>query len=219
MDMDFAMFRQVADNKSDESNVRARFYDKAVKTDKITINGLPIFKNVTYVEIKLKDNSTEVFNQPASAEKIRRFPREYMMYQNAKKQIAQGTPLEQFAFLSAAELETCRSRGIFTVEALAELSAEKVQSLSLQNEHQLANLFLQNAQNNNQIAQFVQKEAEYKTKIEKLQEQINLLNKQLAQINTNSYEQKIQQNKEKNNENNIGNMPRSCRFSCSKKTK
>ena len=28
MDMDFALFRQVADNLNDERNVRARFYDK-----------------------------------------------------------------------------------------------------------------------------------------------------------------------------------------------
>jgi len=182
MDIDFAMFHQMADNINDERNVRARFYDKAVKTEQTAANGLPVFKNVTYIEIKLKDNNTEVFNQPASAEKIKRFPREYMLYQAAKKQTAQGTPLEQFAFLSAAQLETCRSRGIFTVEALAGLSAEKVQYLGLDNEHNLANLFLQKAQNNNEVADFARKEAEYKATIEKLNENIALLNRQLAEV-------------------------------------
>ena len=180
MDMDFAMFRQIADNTGDESNVRARFYDKAVKTEAITADGLPIFKNVTYIEIRLKDNNTEVFNQPANAEKIKRFPREYMAYQMSKKQITDGTPLEQFAFLSAAELETCRSRGIFTVEALANLDADKVQSLGLQNEHRLAVIFLQNAQKNNAVALMAQKEAEYRATIEKLNERIAVLTEQLA---------------------------------------
>lgn len=177
--MDFALFRQVADNLNDERNVRARFYDKAVKTDQTTENGLPIFKNVTYVEIRLKDNSTEVFNQPASAEKIQRFPREYMMYQSAKKQTAAGTPLDQFAFLSAAELATCRNRGIFTVEALAGLEPEKVQSLGLQNEHRLAKLFLQKARENNTVAIFAHKETEYKEIIEKLNEKIRVLTQRL----------------------------------------
>lgn len=179
MDMDFALFRQAADNINDERNVRARFYDKAVKTEQTTANGLPVFKNVTYIEIRLKDNNTEVFNQPASAEKIKRFPREYEMYLAAKKQASEGTPLEQFAFLSAAELETCRSRGIFTVEMLATLSAEKVQSLCLQNEHRLANLFLQQAHNNKSVADFAERENEYKAQIEKLNKRIEILQQQI----------------------------------------
>ena len=148
MDIDFALFRQIADNSDDNRNVAARFYDKAIKTQEVTDSGLPIFKNVTYVEIRLKDNSTEVFNQPASAEKIKRFPREYALYKLAKEKIKDGTPLEQFAFLSAAELATCKNRGIFTVEELAKLSADKVKDLGLQNEHDLAVIFVKKAKSN-----------------------------------------------------------------------
>lgn len=169
MDMDFALFRQVADNQNDERNVRARFYDKAVKTDKTTANGLPIFKNVTYVEIRLKDNNTEVFNQPASADKIKRFPKEYSMYQAAKKQMEEGTPLNQFAFLTAAEIATCGNRGIFTVEALAGLDADKARGLGLANEHHLAELFVKAAKSADAVAIFARKEADYLNKIEKLE--------------------------------------------------
>ena len=179
MDMDFALFRQAADNVNDERNVRARFYDKAVKTEQTTANGLPVFKDVTYIEIRLKDNNTEVFNQPASEEKIKRFPREYKLYLAAKKQTATGTPLEQFAFLSVAELETCRNRGIFTVEALAGLNMEKVQSLSLQKEHRLAKLFLKQSANNKTVADFAQREAEYQAQIEKLNKKIEFLQQQI----------------------------------------
>ena len=178
MDVDFAMFRQVADNKDDERNVAARFYDKAVKTDKTTVNGLPVFKNVTYVEIRLKDNNTEVFNQPASAEKIRRFPKEYGLYQAAKKQIEEGTPLNQFAFLTAAEIATCENRGIYTVEALVGLSDDKVGNLGLENEHHLAELFLQAAKSADIVAEFATKEKTYLAKIEKLCDE----NNQLKQI-------------------------------------
>lgn len=190
MEFDYALFRQIADNKNDDRNVSARFYDKAVKTTEVNDNGLPIFKNVTYVEIRLKDNNTEVFNQPANQDKIRRFPREYALYKMAKEQIKEGTPLEQFAFLTAAEVATCKNRGIFTVEALAELSAEKVQSLSLQNEYKLAKIFMQNAKKNNEMADFARKESEYRDKIAEyiekfdiLSEENNILKQEIARLN------------------------------------
>ena len=87
MEFDYMLFQEIADNKNNDNNVAARFYDKAVKTTAVNDNGLPIFKNVTYVEVRLKDNNTEVFNQPASPDKIRRFPHEYALYKMAKEQI------------------------------------------------------------------------------------------------------------------------------------
>ena len=179
MNMDFNLFRQVTDNVNDETCVAARFYDKAVKTAEVTDKGLPIFKNVTYVEIRLKDNSTEIFNQPATAEKIRRFAKEYALYKIAKEQIKKGTPLEQFAFLTAAELATCKNRGIFTVEALAELDDDKVQNLSLQNEHKLAVIFMKNAQNNKNIADIAKIKNKYETEIEKLKEENEILKQKI----------------------------------------
>ena len=71
MDMEYALIQQIMNQGESEKNVAARFYDKAVKTSEVAENGMPVFKNVTYVEIRLKDNNTEVFNQPATAEKIR----------------------------------------------------------------------------------------------------------------------------------------------------
>ena len=206
MDIDFALFRQMAENSENNRNVAAHFYDKAVKTDKISACGLPVFKNVTYVEIRLKDNNTEVFNQPASEEKIRRFPQEYALYQAAKKQISEGTPLNQFAFLSSAEIATCQNRGIFTVEALAALDAEKAEGLDLEREQHLAKLFLEQAKATNCVAMFAQREKEYLRRIEKLEEENNSL-KQVIKNNTKSKTLRGKRNKkEKSDEDNIGNM-------------
>ena len=188
MDMDLALFRQVVDNAEVNHNVMARFYDKAVKTEKVTDKGLPVFKNVTYVEIRLKDNNTEVFNQPATQEKIRRFPREYAIYKMAQNEVKDGTPLEQFAFLSAAELATCKNRGIFTVEDLADLTVEKMKDLGLENECQLARHFMANAHNNGVVSELARKEKEYQEQIEvlktenmSLQAQIRCLKSKHAQ--------------------------------------
>lgn len=179
MDIDYALFQQVIGQSESEKNVAARFYDKAVKTNEVAKNGLPVFKNVTYIEIRLKDNSTEVFNQPATDEKIRRFPKEYALYQLSKKQVENGTPLEQFAFLTAAEIATCKSRGVFTVEALAGLDIDKVQSLGLQDEHVLAEMFLEKSNNNKMLDDFAKKEVEYERALEALREQLAVVQRAL----------------------------------------
>lgn len=177
--MDYALFQQVIGQSESEKNVAARFYDKSVKTNEVAKNGLPVFKNVTYIEIRLKDNSTEVFNQPATDEKIRRFPKEYALYQLSKKQVENGTPLEQFAFLTAAEIATCKSRGVFTVEALAGLDIDKVQNLGLQDEHVLAEMFLEKSNNNKMLDDFAKKEVEYERALEALREQLAVVQRAL----------------------------------------
>ena len=182
MDIDFALFRQVADNLNDERNVAARFYDKAVKTENLSSEGLPVFKNVTYVEIRLKDNNTEVFNQPATSEKIRRFPKEYALYKLAKEKIKNGTPLNQFAFLNAAEIATCESRGIFTVEDLAKLDENKALSLGLTHEKRLAEAFIKRAKNNTAVADFLEKEQQYKDEIENLKNENLMLKQKISEL-------------------------------------
>lgn len=179
MDFDFALFQQIIDTSNDDKNVAARFYDKAVKTDAVTENGLPVFKNVTYVEIRLKDNSTEVFNQPATEAKIKRFPREYALYKLSKEQIKDGTPLEQFAFMTAAEVATCKNRGVFTVESLAGLSEDNVKDLCLQNEHKLACIFLKNAKENSAVAEFARRETSYKEEIAALKDKLSTMQQEL----------------------------------------
>ena len=197
MDADFALFQQILEQPSaEDNNMAARFYDKAVKTSELTSNGLPIFKNVTYIEIRLKDNSTEVFNQPASQDKIRRFPKEYALYRLAKKQTEDGTPLEQFAFLDAAEIATCKNRGIFTVEALANLTEEKIKNLGLQEEHKLACLFLDQSKQNDKLQKLAAIEEAYKNEIAELKEKIELLETKLKQRKTSTRKVMVKEGEE-----------------------
>ena len=146
MNMDFEMFQQLLDEaqNSREQNVAARFYDRAVKTGEVNANGLPKFKNVCFAEIRIRD-SHDVFDQPATPEKIKRFPVEYNRYLLSKKQAENGAPLEQFAFLTAAEIESLKYHGIFTVEALAALDEVRAENLGVAEERRLAQDFLKNA--------------------------------------------------------------------------
>ena len=124
-------------------NVFAKFYDRMVKTDDINEKtGLPIFKEVCFVEIRIKNNATDVVDQPATEEKIRRFPAEYQLYLQGKEKEKKGTSLSLFAFLTVSEQETLRSRGIFTLEDFVSLPKNKVDSLNLVEEHKKAKSFM-----------------------------------------------------------------------------
>ena len=172
--MDFSTFQRMIDNTKGEEGVVARFYDRAIKTDEVDNNGLPKFTNKTFIEIRVRDNA-DVFDQPAREEHYRRFPVEYNRYLLEKKQVVEGTPLNQFAFLTAAQYETCKSRGIFTVEVLAQIEDERARALNLVEEKALAVRFLEVAKNNKVINDFDKKEKEYKNKIKKLEEEIKAL--------------------------------------------
>ena len=177
MDADFSMFQDLLNNSKGEEGVVARFYDRSVKTSKIDDNGMPVFENVTFVEIRMRNNYTDVYDP----EKIRRFPLEYQRYQLERKQIKDGTPLNQFAFLDAAQIDTLKVRGIFTVEVLAELSEEKAAQLNVVREHELAAKFLANAKDNKVLLEWQEQEKTYQDEIKKLQEEIAALKKQLEQ--------------------------------------
>ena len=108
--MDFEAYQKLIEQSKykNEDNIVARFYDRAVKTGITDKTGLPEFKTVCYCEIRIRDNTTEVYDQPADNEKCARFPAEYARYKLSKKQAKTGMPLEQVAFLTAAEIETCK---------------------------------------------------------------------------------------------------------------
>lgn len=176
MDMDFDMFQQLLDsakNKSDNT-VAARFYDRLIKSDKLDENGLPVFDTVCFVEIRMRD-CHDVFDQPADADKIQRFPTEYNRYLLAKKQVEKGAPLDQFAFLTAAEIETLKFRGIFTVEALAGLDEEKARLIGVLSEHKAAKLFLQQAKGHKALIEAQKREERYLAEIDFLKSQIEKL--------------------------------------------
>ena len=173
--MDFAIFDKVAKEGNSEDGVIARFYDRAVKTDSLSSDGLPKFRLQCFCEIRIKDNNSEVFDQPATDDKIRRFPAEYARYCLSKKRVENGTPLEQFAFLDAAEIESLKLRGICTVEELTRLDDFRAQELDLVKEKELAIKFVEQARGNLNLAEWQEKENKYLQKIKVLEDEIKVL--------------------------------------------
>lgn len=173
--MDFATFEHIARGNTPEENVCARFYDRSVKTGEVDPQGFPVFEDVCFCEIRIKDNNCEVFDQPATEEKKRRFAIEYARYQLAKKQVEKGTPLEQFAFLTLSEIESLKTRGIFTVEALAELDNNKAQTLGIARERELAAKFIHHAANNKALSDWQEQEEKYLSRISELEDEVRAL--------------------------------------------
>lgn len=173
--MDFNSFNNFAVHNHSEEGIAARFYDRTVKTAKLDNHGFPIFEEVCFCEIRLKDNLSEVFDQPATEDKKRRFSAEYAHYLQARKQVQIGTPLEQFAFLSKPEVEALKVRGIYSIEALSELDDAKAADLGVTKERDLAQKFKQQAEGNLNLSRWQKQEEDYKARIHRLEEDIQSL--------------------------------------------
>lgn len=162
-------FYKVAENK--DEGVFARFYDKYEKTDELNENGLPKFEQRTWVNIKIRDCSDEVDTR-ATREHINRFPQSYNLYLTKKEKLKEGTPLTMFAFLNPAQVECCEIRGIYTVEALAELDEEKALSIGLLDEVKLAKKFIEMQGNNKDIKIYEEKIKELENTILRLENEL-----------------------------------------------
>lgn len=173
---DFDVYNEFLNSRQDKG-VFARFFDKWVKTGNMKENGLPEFIQRTYVEIKIR-GSYDVATRAADDKDKVRFPREYQSYLLKKEKTKDGTPLTQFAFLTAPQIETCDLRGIYTVEGLAALSDEQAQSLNLKDEKDIAVKFIEASKNNMALA-------EYKKENEALKEQIAALKEEIKALKEN----------------------------------
>ena len=151
-------------------NVFAKFYDRMVKTDQINQKtGLPIFKEVCFVEVRIKNNSTDVVDQQATQENIRRFAPQYQLYLQSKEKEKKGTSLSLFAFLTIEEQETLKSHGIFTLEEFVALPKDKVQSLNLIEEQKKAKSFVKSHKNQAVINELRKENEALKAKIASLE--------------------------------------------------
>ena len=173
-ELGFEVFSNMLQNQRSDNNVFAKFHKKWVKTGNVKENGLPEFVEKLYIEIKIKGN-TDVVDRPVNETDMMRFPREYAFFKNKEVKTKDGTPLNQFAFLTVPELDACDNRGIFTVEDLAAITDEQAQDMNLTDAKELAIKFLQMAKDNQAIAKFEAQIKKLKAENEKLKDEIKAL--------------------------------------------
>lgn len=173
-DFDFEISNMLS--KEPNKGVFAKFYSKFVKTGQFLENGLPEYQEKLYIEIRTRGDS-DIADRPAENEDIRRFPQEYNFYLAKKEKMKNGTPLNQFAFLNAAQIDACNIRGICTVEDLAGLTDEQALSLNLTDEKKCAIKFLEVSKNNAVIKEYEKENAALKERIAQLEDELKALQK------------------------------------------
>ncbi len=96
-------------------------YDRAIKDEEASEKeGHPVFKPTPYVKIKAT-NSRDVFDQPLNSEKKRRYSELFAKFESGEEVVMSGWPIAEWGYLDATQVETLKSAGILTVEALAEM--------------------------------------------------------------------------------------------------
>lgn len=161
----------------EKKTVFAKFYNKQVRTGNFDDNGLPIFVNRVYVEIRVTD-SFDVVDRLAERADFERFPKEYDIFLKTAERTKKGIALNMFAFLTPAQIECCNMKDIYTVEELSKLSKDKANSIGLEKEVEAAKKFLSMSKDNKAIA-------EANKKIEELEKQVAALkseNEELKRI-------------------------------------
>ena len=173
---DFNTFQSIISSQHTETDTFARFYDKSVKTHDINPKtGLPVFKDVCYVEIRIKNNNTDIYDQPATPEKIARFPEAYRRYQLTKEKCQEGTPLEHFSFLTSSQINTLKCHGILTVEKLVGLTEQQARDLDICSEKESAQRFLN-------LARQTFSQSEWEQKYQALQQQLDALKQENTRL-------------------------------------
>lgn len=108
------------------------FYDKAVQDRKETeIQGRAVFKNVPFVEILIPGAPNQRPNLRATDEYKARFPKAWGAYLERKKGLADGTPLEQWPYLNAAQVAELKHAGVYSVEQLSAVADGNLKNLGL----------------------------------------------------------------------------------------
>jgi hypothetical protein len=89
--------------------------------------GKPVYKNVAMIKMFTPGNKTDVVREVKMEDDERspsdphRFPKQWERFKAQTEQVADGMPLEQWAFLKKAQIMDLKARSVHTVEQLATL--------------------------------------------------------------------------------------------------
>ncbi len=154
------------DAPSTKDNIIPRFYMKPVKNEfKSNAEGREVWDEVEYVEMFIPgDKLTEVHEKVKDHHRERWAPR-YAAFKESREAPSEGTPLEEWAGIGAAqvmELKSCHSRRVEHLAGLADSQLSKSVPMGGQALREKAQ-------------RYVSQESESDRRIRQLEEQIALL--------------------------------------------
>lgn len=165
------------------------FRNEAVLDKKATTEaGRPIYRDVEMVEVRIAGdrNFAPVFPAHAmwersigenGAEEITyamRWPEQYARFKQGTTQVAEGTPLDELPFLTAARRSELKALKIYTAEALAALDGKNIKVLAGEGYKlkEQAQAYLDTARGTSKVVSLAADNAALREQLEALQRQV-----------------------------------------------
>ena len=131
MEADFGMTQQAMrehDRHRGDENLYVQFFMHPLQDKTKTLEeGRPIFIDTEYVRIMVPGDKGNVIMREVRDDDRSRFPKQYQAFKNDEAEIVEGTPLDKWNFVSAAQVEELKYFGIRTVENLANVTDTNAQ--------------------------------------------------------------------------------------------
>ncbi len=122
---DFQEWLQIAQSAEDPKTdtARPRFYIRPFHLKKKSeIEGRPIFEDREYVEIVIPGQPKNIVDCQVTDQHKRRWPKSYAAFKAGQSAPINGTPLEQWAYLTKSQVEVYKQLGFRSVEDIAQAS-------------------------------------------------------------------------------------------------
>lgn len=113
-------------------NIFPRFYMKPVHNPfRSNAEGRPIYDDKEYVEINIGGDKNTQIDCRVTDEHRERWPTLYAKFKAGVEQAPDGTPLEQWALLSPAQVAEFKALHIYTVEAFAAVNDGQLRNMGM----------------------------------------------------------------------------------------
>lgn len=154
-----------------DSGLLVEFVDDAVmqpyESDKA---GRAIFKQTPFISIIFPGDKTKRTYRPATEQDKMRFAPQWQAYEKGGIAIANGTPIEQWSYLSKSQALELKYLGFYTVDLLANASDMQLTNLmSGQLLRNQAKTFLETAKDNSATTALVAENERLKNQLESLE--------------------------------------------------
>ena len=163
------------------------FYpDKKLNVAKSKEQGKPVWETIDKVMIQNPGETLTIQRKPATDEEKRKWPRQWAAYVQGKEQIPDGMPVSLLFPAHPSIVETLRGYGVHTVEQLANLSGNAIQTIGMgaQDWVNKAAKYLDQAEKGVNFHQFNKVNEEKDRKIATLERQVSDMNARMQQLMT-----------------------------------
>lgn len=115
-----------------EDKLIVGFYRRSMKNPFRSVSeGKPVYESKDYVKIQHPGESLNIVDRPVQDTDKQRWPRQWGMYLNGKRQVPDGIPISLLFPAKPEIADTLRGYNIHTVEQLANLSGDAIGTVGM----------------------------------------------------------------------------------------